>query len=247
MAINYSIIPMRPAGAGWSNVSDMLKYIAMELSNGKLPDGTQYISKASLLARRDRQVAIGTDAVYGMGLMVDNKYGTPVVHHGGDMFGFHSDMMWLPEHNVGAVVLTNADPGWILRGDFRRKLLEVLFDGRPEADADVSASAKSFYGQLAADRKLLTVPADASESSKLASHYHNDDLGEIDVRRAGGRTTFDFGEWSSEVASRQNPDGSISFITIDAGLEGFELVVGKGPEKRLTIRDAQHEYVFSGS
>jgi CubicO group peptidase (beta-lactamase class C family) len=247
MDINYSVIPMRPAGAGWSNVHDMLKYIDMELSNGKLPDGTQYISRASLLARRERQVAIGTDAVYGMGLMVDNKYGTPVVHHGGDMFGFHSDMMWLPEHNVGAVVLTNADPGWILRSDFRRKLLEVLFDGRPEADADVSASAKTFYGQLAADRKLLTVPADASESSKLAGHYHNDDLGDIDVRRAGGRTTFDFGEWSSEVATRKNPDGSISFITIDAGLEGFEFVVGNGPEKRLTIRDAQHEYVFSGS
>ena len=247
MDINYSIIPMRPAGAGWSNVNDMLKYIAMELANGKLPDGTQYISSQSLLARRDRQVAIGTDAVYGMGLTTDNKYGTPVVHHGGDMFGFHSDMMWLPEQNVGAVVLTNADPGWILRSDFRRKLLEVLFDGRDEADADVSASAKTFYGQLAAERKLRTIPADAGESSKLASHYHNDALGDIDVSRAGGRTTFDFGEWKSEVGSRKNPDGTISFITVDAGVDGFEFVVGKGPEKRLTIRDAQHEYVFSGS
>ena len=101
MDINYSIIPMRPAGAGWSNVRDMLKYISMELANGKLPDGTQYISRESLLARRERQVGIGTDAVYGMGLATDRKYGTPVVHHGGDMFGFHSDMMWLPEHNVG--------------------------------------------------------------------------------------------------------------------------------------------------
>ncbi len=247
MDINYSIYPMRPAGAGWSNVRDMLKYIAMELANGTLPDGTQYIGRESLLARRERQVAIGTDAVYGMGLTTDNKYGTPVVHHGGDMFGFHSDMMWLPEHNVGAVVLTNADPGWILRSVFRRKLLEVLFDGRDEADANVVSQAKSFYSQVAADRKLLTVPADATESSKLASHYHNDALGDIDVRRAGGRTTFDFGEWSSEVGTRKNPDGSISFITTNAGLEGFEFVVGKAPGKQLTIRDAQHEYVFSGS
>lgn len=247
MDINYSVIPMRPAGAGWSNVRDMLKYIDMELSNGKLPDGKQYISRESLLARRDRQVGIGTDAVYGMGLTVDNKYRTAVVHHGGDMFGFHSDMLWLPEHNVGAVILTNADPGWLLRDDFRRKLLEVLFDGTDEADANVATAAKTFYAQLAADRKLLTVPADVSESSKLAGHYHNDALGDIDVRRALGRTTFDFGEWRSEVASRKNPDGTISFITIDAGLQGFEFVVGKGPEKRLTIRDAQHEYVFSGS
>ena len=63
------------------------------------------------------------------------QYGMPVVHHGGDMIGFHSDMMWLPEHGVGAVILTNGDPGWLVRTVFRRKLLEVLFDGKPEADA----------------------------------------------------------------------------------------------------------------
>jgi CubicO group peptidase (beta-lactamase class C family) len=246
MELNYSIIADRPAGAAWSNVHDMLRYVAMELAEGKLPDGTQYIRRETLLARRARQVDIGKDATYGMGLMVDTKYGTPVVHHGGDMIGFHSDMMWLPEHGVGAVVLTNGDPGWVLRTVFRRKLLEVLFDGRDEADADVASQAKSFYAQLAADRKLLTVPADAAESSKLAGHYHNDVLGDIDVRRDGGRTVFDFGEFRSEVASRKNPDGSISFLTIDPGIQGFEFVVGTGDGKRLTIRDAQHEYVFTG-
>ena len=51
------------------------------------------------------------------------------------MIGYHSDMIWLPGQNVGAVVLTNGDPGWLIRGRFSRKLLEVLFDGRPEADA----------------------------------------------------------------------------------------------------------------
>jgi hypothetical protein len=156
-------------------------------------------------------------------------------------------MMWLPEHGVGAVVLTNGDPGWVLRTVFRRKLLEVLFDGRDEADADVASQAKSYYAQIAADRKLLTVPADPSESSKLAGHYRNDVLGDIDVRRDGGRTVFDFGEFRSEVASRKNPDGSVSFLTIAPGVQGFEFVVGTSNGKRLTIRDAQHEYVFTGS
>jgi CubicO group peptidase (beta-lactamase class C family) len=247
MDINYAVIPVRPAGAAWSNVRDMLKYVAMELAEGKLPDGTQYIRRETLLARRAPQVTIGKDATYGMGLGVDTKYGTPVVHHGGDLFGFHSDMMWLPEHDVGAVVLTNGDPGWVLRTVFRRKLLEVLFDGRDEADADVASQAKSFYAQLAADRKLLTVPAATAESSQLAGHLHNDALGEIDVRRDGGRTVFDFGEFRSEVASRKNPDGSISFLTIAPGIQGFEFVVSDGAGKRLTIRDAQHEYVFTGS
>ena len=247
MDLNYSVIHVRPAGAAWSSVHDMLKYVAMELAEGLLPDGTRYIDPETLLARRAPQVPIGKDATYGMGLMVDTKYGTPVVHHGGDMIGFHSDMMWLPEHGVGAVVLTNGDPGWTLRDGFQRKLLEVLFDGRDEADADVASRAGSYYARRAADRELLTAPADPTEAAKLATRYDNEALGGIDVIREDARTWFDFGEFRSEVASRRNPDGSVSFLTIDPGEDGFEFVAGDGVGKTLTIRDAQHEYVFKGS
>ena len=245
MAVNYAVIPVRPAGGGWSSVRDMSKYVSMELAEGKLPDGKTYISKEPLLERRAPQVYIGKDVSYGMGLIVDTTYGVPVVHHGGDLIGYHSDMIWLPEQNVGAVILTNGDPGWIIRGRFRRKLLEVLFDGRPEADAQLDADAKSFYTTLAAEHKLLTIPADPSESAKLARHYSNESLGEITVSMSGPSTIFDFGEWKSEVASRKNPDGTISFITIVPGVAGSEFVVGSGPKRNLIIRDAQHEYVYA--
>jgi CubicO group peptidase (beta-lactamase class C family) len=244
MELNYSIIPVRPAGAAWSSVRDMLAYISMELAEGKLPDGKQYISRETLLARRAPQVPIGQNATYGMGLMVDTQYNVMVVHHGGDMVGFHSDMMWLPAHGVGAVVLTSGDPGWIVRSQFRRKLLEVLFDGRPEADAQVAASAKTYFNSLAAERKLVIIPADSSEAGKLASYYRNDALGDIAVTHGGKVTRFDFGEWRSEVASRRNPDGTVSFLTITPGVLGFEFVVGGGETRTLTLRDAQHEYVF---
>ena len=187
---------------------------------------------------------IGQDATYGMGLMVDTKYGVSVVHHGGDMIGFHSDMMWLPEQQVGAVVLTNGDPGSLIRNGFRRKLQEVLFDGRPEADADLAAAAKNFFARRAAERKTLVVPANAQEAGKLGAHYRNAALGDVAVQRSSAKTTFDFGEWQSEVASRRNPDGTTSFITISPGVDGFEFVVGSGAKQTLTLRDAQHEYLF---
>jgi CubicO group peptidase (beta-lactamase class C family) len=245
MELNYSIIPVRPAGAAWSNVRDMLAYVAMELAEGALPDGSRYISRDVLLQRRVGQVPIGKSTTYGMGLMVDTAYGVSVVHHGGDMVGFHSDMMWLPAQGVGAVVLTNGDPGWIVRDQFRRKLLEVLFDGRPEADAAAAAQAKTFYQYLASERKLITVPAAADQAGKLAPRYHSDALGDIAVSRDGNETVFDFGEWRSEMASRRNPDGSVSFITTAPGNSGFEFVVGDGAPRRLIVRDAQHEYVFT--
>ena len=56
---------------------------------------------------------------------------------------------------------------------------------------------------------------------------------------------FDFGEFSSEVGSRKNPDGTTSFITIVPVMNGLEFVVGRSGDKRaLTLRDAQHEYVL---
>jgi hypothetical protein len=64
-------------------------------------------------------------------------------------------------------------------------------------------------------------------------------------KQPGGALVFDFGEWYSTVASRKNDDGTISFITIDPTLGGFEFVVAdKGAKRALVLRDAQHEYVF---
>lgn len=245
MEVNYAVVPVRPAGGAWSNVRDMLRYVQMELDRGRLPDGSRYVSEAALLARREPQVAMGKNGWYGMGLMVDQTWGVDLVHHGGDLIGHHSDMLWLPEQGVGAVVLTNGDPGWTIRSLFSRKLLEVLFDGEPLADARLAAAAKSFFENLAAERKLLTIPADARAGAALAGHYANDALGSIAVRRAGGRTFFHFGEFESEVATKANPDGTVSFSTLAPGISGVEFVVGGSNGKRtLVLRDAQHEYRF---
>ncbi len=246
MEENYSVISARPAGAAWSNVEDMLKYIAMELAEGKLPGGGQYVSKEALFARRAPGVAISADGAYGMGLMIHTKYDTTVINHGGDLIGYHSDMMWLPDANVGAVILTNGDLGPMIRGAFGRKLLELLYDGKPEADENIASGTKNFYAQLADARKLLTVPADPAEAKKLASRYKSDALGEIIVTHAGDKTIFDFGEFKSEVATVKNPDHTISFSTVVPGLNGLDFVAGAaGDRPTLTMRDGQHEYVFT--
>jgi CubicO group peptidase (beta-lactamase class C family) len=244
--LNYSIVPVRPAGAAWSTVNDMLKYVAMELAEGALPGGKRYIAKDVLLARREPQVSVGKDATYGMGLSVDTTYGTPVVSHGGATFGYYSDMLWLPEHGVGAVVLTNGELGGTLHNLFQRRLLEVLFDGRPEAEEAVAVAAKQQTEALAAVRKQLVVPPDPAEVAKLAPKYRNAALGELTIKKAGATTLFDLGEWKIEVATRKNTDSTVSFITIGPGLLGLDFVAGQNAagKRTLTTRDAQHEYVF---
>ena len=247
MDLNYADIPNRPNGGAWSNVNDMLRYVQMELDKGLLPDGKRYIAEAPLLARRVQQVATGSDAGYGMGLKIDRSWGTPLVQHGGVASGFISNMLWLPEHNVGAVILTNTQTGGTaIRNLFRRRWMEVLFDGNPEAVVNVPVEARSMKEAMAAERKRLAVPADPTLVGMLATRYRSVELGNIDVVRKGATTWFDFGGWKSEVATRRDDDGTTTFVTISPNEDGFEFVVADKDNKRsLILRDEQHEYVFA--
>jgi CubicO group peptidase (beta-lactamase class C family) len=246
MAFNYSIWPARPAGGVWTSAGDLIRYVQLELDLGKLPNGKQLVSSENLLMRRAPQIALGEDQSYGMGLIVDRTYGVPVVHHGGSMAGFKTDIYFLPDSGIGAVLLTNSDTGGMLVGPFRRRLLEVVFDGKLEAAGDVAAQAARHKAALAKERERLVVPADQALVTGLAKRYNSKELGELDVLSQGGVTTFDFGEWKSAVASRKNDDGTISFITIDPTNDGFEFVEAERAGKRvLIIRDGQHEYIFT--
>ncbi len=248
MAFNYSIQAARPAGGVWTSADDLIRYVQLELALGKLPDGKQLVSSQNLLERRAPQVSLGEDSSYGMGLMVDRKYGVTLVDHGGSMAGFKTNLYFLPDSGIGAVVLTNSDTGGMLLGPFSRRLLEVVFDGKPEAAGNVASSAAAYKARLAKERERLVVPADPTLVAGLAKSYSSKELGELEVVDKNGVTTFDFGEWKSAVASRRNDDGTISFITADPTNDGFEFVVGDREGKRvLILRDGQHEYVFSAT
>lgn len=243
--INYGSISTRPAGNHWSNVRDMLRYVRMELARGLLPDGRRYIGEDVLLARQEPQVTEGLNEYYGMGLKIDRQWGVSVIHHGGTMIGYRADMIWLPDHDVGAVILINSDTGSLLRSAFRRRLLEVLFDGQPIAMEQLRSGAQSARGAIAEQRQQLTVPADSEAVDRLAARYRSAELGGLEVRREGGATGFDFGGWSSEVATKSE-NGGVTFVTVSPGESDFEFAVAdQDGERRLVIRDAQHEYVFS--
>jgi CubicO group peptidase (beta-lactamase class C family) len=244
--VNYAIAPYRPAGGAWSSPHDMILYVQDELSQGVASDGKRVVSAANLLARRARGVPIGEDQWYGMGLMEDATWGVSVIHHGGDLKGYHSDIIAIPSAQVGAVILTNAENGPALRRPFMRRLLEILYNGAPEATGDVAASAKVIDAARVEFARRLVRPPAAADLTLLAPAYQNPDLGRLAVETKDGATWFKGKAVSSEVASRHNDDGTVSFVSIDPGVRGLEFVVGGPADNRtLTIRDGQHIYVFT--
>ncbi|MFZ2987550.1 serine hydrolase domain-containing protein [Ideonella sp.] len=246
MDLNYTMRPTAPAGAVWTSPRDFSQWVLMELAKGRTPDGKALISETNWAARYVPQVMVGEDASYGLGLFIDRQYGIPIASHGGDMLGFHSNMIWLPEHGIGVTILTNSDAGVLLRGPLQRKLLELVFDGRPEADERLKVSVANRAVENAKARELLTMPVPAPAIMALAPRYDHPALGRILVKHQAGKLHFQFAHWASEMALRNNQDGTQSYVTIDPGEGGIEFLRDdQAQPPALVLRDAQHEYRFA--
>ncbi len=240
-ARNRQMHAVRPTGGVWTNVDDLLAYVRMELAGGLLPDEARYISAAALKARSDAQVSTGAQSWYGMGLDTSVASGTTVRYHGGRLYGFRGDTIWLPEHGVGVVILANASTANVLMEALPRKLLEVLFDGEPKADAMVAAAAAADRQRRETSRASVRYPA---AGAGLAQRYRNDVLGDLTVATSDGQTLFEFAAWKTSVASRTMPDGAAAFVAM-AGSPTFPFVVGASGERRtLTIREGQNAFTF---
>ena len=245
--LNYVSVPFRPAAGAWSSANDLIKYVQDELAQGELPNGERLVSADNLLMRRIPNVPTGENKHYGMGLEMDTSSGVLVVYHGGSLVGFQTNVVIIPDAQVGAVILTNSDQGQPLIGPFTRRLLELLYDGRPEAAGDVAAAAPRVKSELVAERRQLAIPPSASAVDGLAGSYSSPELGRLNVRRSGSGVMFDFGAWNTVVASRNNADGTMSFVAISPGVlsQGLEFLVASRQGKRaLIVRDNQHEYTY---
>ncbi len=246
MGLNHSIIPVRPAGGAWSSVRDYARYVRLELARGRLPDGSTFVSEKNLVARRAPQVRASEHAWYGMGLWIEDIKGIRVIGHGGSMFGYKSNFFFVPDIGVGGVLLTNADSGWSVVRAVIVRTLEVIYDGKPEAEERLLSAVRESHAFARGEQRDWKVPPEPAEVKRLARSYRNAALGEIVVREAPDEVVFQFGGWSSRMASKPNPDGTTSFISIDPGVRGFEFnaPAAAGVYTRLRLRDPQHAYEY---
>ncbi|HVO98776.1 MAG TPA: serine hydrolase [Bryobacteraceae bacterium] len=99
-----------PAGSINSNIEDMTKYVQMHLAQGK-----GVVSTTNEAQMMIPQMSISTpstdkelgDLSYGMGFFVTTYRGHKFVHHGGNIDGFSALVAFLPQDNIGLVILSN--------------------------------------------------------------------------------------------------------------------------------------------
>jgi hypothetical protein len=191
-------------------------------------------------------VRVGEESWYGIGLSLEDVKGIRVISHGGSMFGYKSNFFVVPDAGIGGVVLTNADSGWVVARAVMRRTLELIYDGKAEAEEDLRTAVRESRAWLTGTQKDWKVPPEASEVKRLARGYRNPTLGDIVVHPGQDEVVFQFGGWRSRMATKLNPDGTTSFVSIDPGVRGFEFhaPAASGPYRRLTLRDPQHTYDY---
>ena len=246
MGLNHSVIHVRPAGGAWSSAKDYARYVRLELAKGRLADGSTFVSEKNLLARRAPQVRMREEGWYGMGLRLKDVKGVRVISHGGSMFGYKSNFFFVPDLGLGGVILTNADSGRHLTKAIMRRTLELVYDGKPEAEEDLVAAVREERAYLTGEQKGWVVPPNPAEVKRLAKKYRNDTLGEIVVQPGKDEVVFQVGGLKSEMATEVKPDGTTSFVTIAPGIRAFEFnaPAANGTYNKLVLRDRQHSYEY---
>ncbi|MCE7988423.1 MAG: class A beta-lactamase-related serine hydrolase [Caldilinea sp. CFX5] len=202
------ITPVAPAGAAWSNVMDLGRYLITELQGGVAPDGQRVVSRQNLSATWTPQVAVSAKASYGLGWFVDEYKGQRLLHHGGNTLGFTADLAFLPTAELGIVVLSNAQGANHFTQAVRFRLLELLFAQPQQFDAQ----ATFLYEMV---RKTLTDQGghpgvvEPNQIQPYLGRYTNTALGDINIRLEDSKLFLDAGEATVELRAWVDEQGQV--------------------------------------
>ncbi|GIW51737.1 MAG: hypothetical protein KatS3mg081_1092 [Gemmatimonadales bacterium] len=88
----------------------------------------------------------GTRLRYAKGLVVDSMLGRRVIHHGGGINGFLSDLKYFPDDTLTVAVLINT-AGPVAPGQISRAIAEAIFGPEPTRGIPFSGSAADYAGR----------------------------------------------------------------------------------------------------
>ncbi|MCP3903404.1 MAG: serine hydrolase [Planctomycetes bacterium] len=135
-----------PAGAINSNVRDMARWVRFQLGRGEF-DGRRLLSSEQHEETWTRHSTIGGGVDYGLGWMLRDWNGQPVIEHAGGIDGFTAEVALLPEENLGYVLLMNliAAP---LQDESREIVFGALLDDPTDDDGTGGEGAADDTTQL---------------------------------------------------------------------------------------------------
>jgi CubicO group peptidase (beta-lactamase class C family) len=245
LAMEGSVESVAPAGGAWSTVEDMAQYLLLELSGGVTRDGTRLLSEETLRSRWSGGIRINDQLEYGLGLLHSDEQGLQVYSHGGNTFGFTSEMFFLPEQGIGAVILTNRRVANAFLGTVKQRLFEILFGAERQSDEMVAASVKNRHDSAIRTRERVKIDAASiGWIGEFVGEYESPVLGEARIRRNGEEFWMQFESWGSSLGSEIQADGARVIVLISAPWTGSFRIQTVAATGDLLLDTGQEKYTF---
>ena len=214
------LVPVAPSGALWSSAAEMVRYVQTELAKGVNPEGRRVVSAENLERTWQPSVAPwpGRDTLRhgrlrrslwsGVGL---GAYGGQrLIWHSGGTLGFTTLVSFMPDADLGVVILTNRSG---TAGPFsyavQFRLLELVFDQPAAFDALLETSLAGAAGARA-DLLAHLGEIDQAAVTPYLGPYNNPDLGEVTLSLQEDALTLDAGAVRSQLLPRIDDDGAVT-------------------------------------
>ncbi len=113
-----------PAGSINSSANDMAKWIRFVMNGGTVA-GKRLVSEKGYdeWTKPQMKVTPNGKVNYGLGWFLEDRNGTKIVQHGGNIDGFNSMVAMIPEKKIGFVMLTN-----VSGSSLGSELMTIIFD-----------------------------------------------------------------------------------------------------------------------
>ncbi len=197
-----------PAGGIACSVTDLLKWLGLQLARGTTPDGVTLFSEAqssmmwaphSWLGVSEAEKAVHNTLfrAYGLGWRSRDIQGEMELSHTGALDGWHAKVVMLPERQLGIAVLSNGNNSSARNAVISAITYGYLSSGQRDwvawyRDADAEAAARNAArspDQEADDApEAVIIPAQPLE--RYTGRYADPWFGEITVTRDGDSLYF---------------------------------------------------------
>ncbi|MEQ8672460.1 MAG: serine hydrolase domain-containing protein [Aggregatilineales bacterium] len=237
-----------PAGGLWSNVEDMGRYVITALNRGVTPEGERIVSEENLLVTWTPQVSISANDSYGLGWIISTSDGLQVLSHDGNLIGYSSTMIFLPEADLGFVMLSNGRATNGIHSAVFERLMEILFEQDPRIESLLRDQFAEDAESTPEAEVTEVTNEPAPDISGFVGDYTNDVLGDVSILEENGDYYIDAGEWRSLLSPQFDDDGVFdSFYFFDPPLTGvpMEFVTNDDGTLQLNVGVGLVLYTFT--
>ncbi|MDR2651187.1 MAG: beta-lactamase family protein [Prevotellaceae bacterium] len=211
-----------PAGSINSTATDLIKWSKFHLNKGKV-DGKEIISEKNMKYLHTGQIITSMDSaritVYGHCWFIEQTNRYRLYFHTGTTWGFTTLCAFIPEIDLGVVILANSESPEGPRYTIMRNIIDWFMFGKAEKDYHAEMFGKFINeaeeetkkkNEKEKDKIIESFPHDTWTYNSFADIYHNEILGDAVIKVENEKLFITIGKqrWTSEL---QHVDGLSKF------------------------------------